>query len=214
MTLNEQIDLARQTLRFVEGKREQSPESRIVLIKIFVTTANKVGFQMVSPALNTMMHTWDLATQKETEEIQAAAQNNNKVELKKWIHAADYVKEPDYPHPGIHLSMRNDDQIMWFSEDPINFTVSVHRDPQIVSVTEEDMKPENLKDNRPKIVPNVPRENPFVRTFPLFSLNGSQVLSGGLRKEADVKNQRYYKYNIVVDGIAEPLDPHIEGHDD
>ncbi len=126
------------------------------------------------------------------------------------IHAPGYVDEPEYPHPGIHLFFNRRDEIVWFSEQPINFTVDIQRDPELILIGEAPSD----------VTPNNGIDNPFEQgTFPLESMTGEPVSSGPLRGRGGddpflkaVLDQRYYKYSVRVTGIKNALDPHVEGH--
>src|SRR5262245_27039331 len=48
------------------------------------------------------------------------------------VHADSYTHEPEYDHGGIHLYDLAKDEVVWYSEDPINFIVDINRDPELV----------------------------------------------------------------------------------
>jgi hypothetical protein len=159
---------------------------------------------------------------------QAIAQGNrnkrkDRLDLKKGdrVQADDYKEEPEYPHPGIHLSWRKKDEVMWYSEQGIRFTVDIHRDPELVLLV-DDVPGTGGPGVKVQKAVGFGSENPFDKPFPLTSQCGEPVFSGALRSDEydsskpdnDVLDQRYYKYTVTVDGIRKPLDPHIEGHYD
>jgi len=187
-------------------------EKRIIPIRIWIEK-DKIQFELVTPNLNHVMNEWDYDVLKEVKTAQAEAKaNSDKGSGKKGerIHTKDYTKEPGTPHPGIHLSLRKQDEILWFSNQSINFYVDIHRDPELILLEED--KPRDLV----TIERNKGIDNPFTRPdddFPLRSINGGPVLSGPLKERREVRDQRFYKYAVTVEGIAEPLDPHVEGHD-
>jgi len=156
---------------------------------------------------------WDDEMKDETEAQQRkAAQNTELIDGNRAdrfeggrVNAQDYHHEPEYDHAGIHLRSRDDDQILWFSDQAINFKVHVNRDPELVNRKAQEKE-------RPKLTPDKGIENPFVNDFPLVSFNGAPVCSGKLNDDPEVKKQKYYKYSVEVEGITKPLDPHIEGH--
>jgi hypothetical protein len=194
----------------IKADLETRTDKRTVMIKIWVDRG-EVMFEMVSPGTNRVMNDWDKAVSQEVEDAQEQAKRNSfKGSGKKGerIHTRDYQKEPENEHAGIHLSRRLQDEIVWFSEDSINFRVDIHRDPELVLLDAD----KDLKDV--VIGKNEGIDNPFDKQrFPLVSLLGEPVNSGPLRNEVAVRDQRYYKYTVTVEGISKPLDPHVEGHD-
>jgi len=53
------------------------------------------------------------------------------------VQADDYGVELEYDHVGIHLFFDQRDQVMWYSEEPINFAVDIQRDPELILLAEE-----------------------------------------------------------------------------
>jgi len=131
------------------------------------------------------------------------------------VQADDYAGvDLEYDHVGIHLSFKQSDEIMWYSEEPINFAVDIQRDPELILLAEETPPERPVKSAK-----NAGIDNPFETIFPLLSSQGEPVFSGvfGANKGAPepregVMTQRYYKYSVRVEGIAKPYDPHIAGH--
>jgi len=183
------------------------------MIRIFVEN-NAVNFEPVTPGLIQAMQQEDDKYFKDLKDDQLKAKastekrnNKQKVLAGERIHAKGYVKEPDDRHVGIHLSFDLPDQVMWFSDQWINFWVDIGRDPELIYLFNE---PDPEKDI--EIGKNEGLDNPFGMPFPLTSRQGAPVLSGALVKSPETLKQLYYKYTVRVEGIATPLDPHIAGH--
>ncbi|HYR89691.1 MAG TPA: hypothetical protein VE422_36795 [Terriglobia bacterium] len=183
------------------------------MIKICVEN-NEVNFEPVTPGLIQAMQQEDEKHSKQLEDDQSKARantekrnNNQRVLAGERINAKGYVKDPDDHHVGIHLSFDLPDQVMWFSDQPINFWVDIARDPELIYLFNE---PDPDKDI--EIGKNEGLDNPFGVQFPLTSRQGAPVLSGALVKSPEASKQQYYKYTVRVEGIVKPLDPHIAGH--
>ena len=63
--------------RTVKSQKEDFRDSRIVLIRIFVQNCT-VGFEMMTPFLNHLMHTWDKAVEPSVTMEQNAAKEQAK----------------------------------------------------------------------------------------------------------------------------------------
>ena len=86
------------------------------------------------------------------------------------IHAEGYVEEPEYDHAGIHLYDQAQDEIIWYSEEPINFFVDIHRDPELVLLA-KDLPPKSTESVNVGKIKGI--ENPFVHErWPLESRHG------------------------------------------
>ena len=130
------------------------------------------------------------------------------------VHTDDYTGEPPTAHAGIHLSFENQDEIVWFSDQEINFVIDVGPDPELILIDKKDGQ--YAKDpirHADKMASKDPASNPFERKFPLLCVNGQRVGTGRLRNDDKVKKQRYYKYTVTVMDTTIVLDPHFEGHD-
>jgi hypothetical protein len=104
-----------------------------------------------------------------------------------------YKPQPEYPHAGIHVFRGRGDEVIFFSKQEIDFEVQFEPNPEF----------EPLR--------GVPR-SPFTASV-LRSKKGEAVSTGATVTTALAFKQEYYKYTIDVAG-AEPLDPHIDLHDD
>jgi len=190
------------------------------MIRIFVEN-NEVKFEPVAPGVIQAMQQKDEQFLSGLQRDQADAKANTEKRHKgaplaagQRVHADDYVGELEYPHVGVHLSFQGQDQVMWFSDQPINFAVDIQRDPELILLVEDTPPGRPVKSEK-----NVGIDNPFETQFPLFSNQGAPVLSGVFASRQGtpdprpgVLEQEYYKYTVRVDGIATPLDPHIAGH--
>jgi len=131
------------------------------------------------------------------------------------VHADDYGGvDLEYDHVGIHLSFKVHDEVMWYSEEAINFAVDIQRDPELILLAEDTPPERPIKSEK-----NAGIDNPFETAFPLLSRQGAPVFSGvfGAHGDAEdprasVMSQKYYKYSVRVEGIEKPYDPHIAGH--
>jgi hypothetical protein len=197
--------------REMRSALDAARQARIVMIRVFVANG-QVSFEMVTPLLNQVMLMWDAETKPATEGVQRQAKNATDVldgrapvEAGTYVHAKNYAGEPDYSDAGIHLKHTTKDQILWYSDQPIDFSVEIQRDPELIRLGAS-------SSDRPDQAFNTVAENPFENTFPLYSYNGAPVLSGSLKADDSYRNQKYFKYLVRIEGIKEPLDPHIEGH--
>src|SRR2546426_744183 len=193
---------------------------RTVMIRIFVKD-ERVQFEPVAPGVIQAMQQKDEEFSSLLQRDQAEAKANTEKRQKgetlaagQRVHADDYVRELEYAHVGVHLSFQGQDQVMWFSDQPINFAVDIQRDPELILLVEDTPPGRPVKSEK-----NVGIDNPFETQFPLFSNQGAPVLSGVFASRQGtpdprpgVLEQEYYKYTVRVDGIATPLDPHIAGH--
>jgi hypothetical protein len=156
--------------------------------------------------------------QEQAERNRQERKNNKKtIPAGQRVKADDYPGEPAYAHPGIHLRFNGEDEIVWFSDDKINFVVDFGIDPELY-LADEDLRPnmplteKELQDQR-----NNPFQDPA--KFPLLCVNGEPIRSGPLRRMPDgtpdprVKAQRFYKFSVTVLGAPITLDPHVECHD-
>src|SRR5262245_477390 len=117
-------------------------EKRLIMIKIFVER-NRVLFDQVS--FKNEMLELDEKFKGKLEKDQGesrrnkASRNDPKIILQPGarVQADDYVAEPEYSHPGIHLFTDAKDEIVWFSEQQIRFTVDIQRDKELVRLTKE-----------------------------------------------------------------------------
>jgi hypothetical protein len=196
-----------------QDKRSAGPtrDKRSILVKIFVqggvVMSELIGF-------NNEMLELDQHFSEELQDDQHQARSNREdrraqqtLQAGQRVHADDYVEEPEYEHAGIHLFVDKDDEIIWYSECPIRFVVDIHRDPELIRLAEE------TSHNRPvEVGKNNGIDNLFKKPFPLISRHGEPVNSGPIRGDDAVLDQCYYKFTVTVDGINEPLDPHIAGH--
>ena len=186
-------------------------EKRIIMIKICVD-GNQVKAKQVGH--NEKMLNEDRRYFKELHDNEHTAQANKEKRRNKEtlqvgdrVHADSYTEEPEYDHAGVHLYDLAQDEIVWYSEEPINFIVDIHRDPELVLLAEP-----TPFDRPVEVGKNVGIDNPFGKNFPLESRHGEAVSSGPISGAPAVMAQRYYKYSVTVTGIKNPLDPHVEGH--
>jgi hypothetical protein len=198
-------------------------DKRTIMVKIWVDGTD-VRFEQVS-FVQEMLNTDQVFSGELKNDQAIALGNRNKRRDHESLNAGDRVQADDYkgdleyPHPGIHLSRLRGDEVMWYSEQRIKFTVDINRDPELVLLDAPVPGTGGPAIKVHKAV-GIDIENPFDKDFPLTSWCGEPVFSGAIRTDendpeySQVLRQRYYKYTVTVDGIKKPLDPHIEGHYD
>jgi hypothetical protein len=119
---------------------------------------------------------------------------------------ADNFNGAQHADLGIHLFADALDDIEWYSDNGTPFTVNIHRDPEMI-LLDQAKAPSDPIDFQT----NTGLDNLFQNKFPLVSKGGEAVVSGPIRNEKAIMDQRYYKYT-VTSGNNTPLDPHIVGH--
>jgi hypothetical protein len=129
------------------------------------------------------------------------------------ISADDYKAEPDDIHAGIHLRFKEEDEIIFTTDDKINYVVDVGLDPELVRLLAP-LPPKQTLLMEDLLSERNPENNPFDRRFPDFCTKGLDLNTGPLKKHQMVRAQQFYKYQVTVLGTNIVLDPHIEGHED
>ena len=108
-------------------------QPRIIMIKVSVKGC-QVDAKPVGPGLIQAMdqedHEEQYASALQKDEAQARIntekrKNGETLAAGQRVQADDYGVELEYDHVGIHLFFDQRDQVMWYSEEPINFAVSV-----------------------------------------------------------------------------------------
>src|SRR5262249_10496646 len=152
-----------------------------------------------------------LVEQRKAKENRDRKRRGEKVSAGERISAEDYTEEPDYPHPGIHLKGNQGDEIVWLSNQRINFLIDVGPEPELVRL-EQDLPGNGHLVSRAELHQEV--HNPFVSPgrFPLICTSGRDISSGPLRVDQGgrlaqaIKEQRFYKFSVTVLGTKITLD--------
>ena len=124
----------------------------------------------------------------------------------------DYTNEQAYAHAGIHMWFDDGDEIEWFSDRELNFSIDISPDPELYSLPEDlaanqPLTKDRLHDHRVRF------HNPFDRNnYPVICVNGGAQRSGALKKDSAVRLQQFYKFSVTLLGTDITLDPHIDGH--
>jgi len=175
---------------------------RIVPLRVFRDATGQIHCAIASPELEQYMlgltaEDYPVMAQLHREAIANARRPLVRAGAR--VHIPGY-QEQEGGHASIYLSSRLGDEILWFSDTGVKFSVSVQRDPMLVLV-DRDTNPASIDIGR-----DVGVENPFTTAFPKVSTNGG-VYSGAIRATA----QRHYIYLLTDISSGSTFDPDVIG---
>jgi hypothetical protein len=192
--------------RSTHAQEKARTHKRVVPMRVYLDAQGAVHCAIGSPDLERLMLAMDGEIAADSVKLHTEAARN--AFRGGWLPAGVRVHLKGFddvmpPHAAVHLRVALGDEIMWYSDEGLDFTVSIRRNPMLVLVTQPGPA------DSVQINADTGADNPFTNPFPLRSGAGEAVYSGAFRQDA--QSQKYFMYEIRSSRATNIADPDVIG---